>query len=174
MNVKIISKKITVSDSFREYTQDRLDSKLDKFFGSDADARVVLSEIKDEIIVELTVKYNNMLYRAEQQAPDKRDALDADIDKIIRQIRRNKTKIEKKLKSQAFSAPFEEPVQESDIVIARHKTFVLRPMTEEEAILQMEMLGHTFFMFRNGDTGEVNVVYRQKNGNYAVLVPEDE
>jgi putative sigma-54 modulation protein len=174
MNVKITAKKMTVSDSFKEYAQDKLDSKLDKFFGGQADAKIVLTEIKSDIIVELTVKYDGILFRAEQRAADKRDALDADVDKIVRQIRRNKTKIEKKLKDVSFDIPFDDSIDESEIQISRHKKFVMHPMSEEEAVLQMELLGHDFFMFRNAETGDVNVVYKRSQGDYAVLIPEDE
>ena len=174
MNLQITAKKMTISDSFTEYAQDKLDSKLDKFFGEGASAKIVLSEVKTDVIVELTVKYNNMIFRAEQKAPDKRDALDADVDKIIRQIRRNKTKVAKQIKSQSLAASFDDSVDEEEIDITRHKKFIMHPMSEEEAVLQMEMLGHAFFMFRNAETGDINVVYRRSQGDYAVMVPEDE
>lgn len=174
MNLQITAKKMTISDSFTEYAQDKLDSKLDKFFGDGASAKIVLSEVKTDVIVELTVKYNNMIFRAEQKAPDKRDALDADVDKIIRQIRRNKTKVAKQIKSQSLAASFDDSVDEEKIDITRHKKFIMHPMSEEEAVLQMEMLGHDFFMFRNAETGDINVVYRRSQGDYAVMVPEDE
>lgn len=174
MNVQILAKKMGVSKDFNEYAEKKL-AKLDKFFGSEANARIVLKEIKDEVKVELTVTYNSLLFRAEDSAPDKRDALDTDVDKIIRQIRKNKTKVAKKIKSKSLDEiPVDETVGESDIVISRHKKFVMHPMTEEEAVLQMELLGHEFFMFRNAETGEINVVYKRKAGDYAVLVPEDE
>ena len=175
MKLNITAKKMNISESFAEYAEKKLATKLDKFFGEEADAKIVLKEMKSDIIVELTVRYNNMIYRAEQVAADKRDALDADIDKIIRQIRRNKTKLEKKIKANAFDAlAFDEPESEKSIVVDRHKTFIMRPMSEEEAVLQMEMLGHEFFMFRNADSGDINVVYKRRGGSYAVLVPEDE
>ena len=93
MNVKITSKKMNTPQNFTEFAEEKLSAKLDKFFGDDAEAKITLSEFKNQIVVELTVKYNNMIYRAEQSAIDKEDALDASIDKIIRQIRKNKTKI---------------------------------------------------------------------------------
>lgn len=174
MKLNIIAKKMNVSASFTDYAQKKLDSKLNKFFGDEADARIVLTEIKTDIIVELTVKYNQMIYRAEQRAADKKDALDADIDKIIRQIRKNKTKIEKKLKEQAFDAPFDDSVEEEKYDISRRKKFVMHPMTEEEAALQMDLIGHDFFIFRNAETGDINVIYKRSGGGYAVIIPEDE
>ena len=149
MITTVNTKKMQISQSFTEYAQNRLTAKLDKF-------------------------YNQMLYRAEQTAVDKNDALDACIDKIIRQIRRNKTRIEKKLKDSAFKQEFQDTVEEADISVLRTKKFRMRPMTAEEAILQMNMLGHSFFMFQNAATGQINVVYRREDEGYAVLEPDTE
>ena len=168
------TKKMQISQSFTEYAQNRLTAKLDKFFGEEAEAKVMLSELRGKIVLELTVRYNQMLYRAEQTAVDKNDALDACIDKIIRQIRRNKTRIEKKLKDSAFKQEFQDTVEEADISVLRTKKFRMRPMTAEEAILQMNMLGHSFFMFQNAATGQINVVYRREDEGYAVLEPDTE
>ena len=174
MNVKITSKKMVTPQNFTEYAEQRLSAKLDKFFGDDADAKITLSEFKNQIVVELTVKFNNMIYRAEQSAIDKEDALDASIDKIIRQIRKNKTKIEKRLKDTAFKETFAEAVlEQSDYEVIKHKKFEMRPMDVDEAILQMNMLGHNFFMFSNAATGCINVVYKRAEGNYAVLEPNE-
>ncbi|MEE5992804.1 MAG: ribosome-associated translation inhibitor RaiA [Oscillospiraceae bacterium] len=173
MNITINAKKMQVSQAFTEYAQKRLDSKLDKFFGDEADAKIMLTELKGNIVLELTVHYNQMFYRAEQTAVDKNEALDAAIDKIIRQIRKNKTRLEKRLKDSAFKQEFEEPIEEVDFSVLRTKKFKLRPMSTEEAILQMNMLGHAFFMFKNAETGAVNVVYKRDGGGYAVLVPDE-
>lgn len=174
MNVKITSKKMSTPQNFTDYAENKLTAKLDKFFGDDADAKITLSEFKNQIVVELTVKYNNMIYRAEQSAIDKEDALDASIDKIIRQIRKNKTRIEKRLKDTAFKESFAESVPEQvDYEIIKHKKFDMRPMDIDEAILQMNMLGHNFFMFSNASTGSINVVYKRAEGNYAVLEPNE-
>lgn len=98
MKMTITAKKMQIPQNFTEYAEKRLNSKLDKFFGEEADAKITMATHKNLIVIELTVDYNNMKYRAEQSAVDKEDALDAAIDKIIRQIRRNKTRVEKKLK----------------------------------------------------------------------------
>ena len=114
-----------------------------------------------------------MLFRAERSAVDKNAALDDAIDKIIRQIRKNKTRIEKKLKDTAFKEAFAESIPEQvDYEVIKHKKFKMRPMNVDEAILQMNMIGHNFFMFSNADTGEINVVYKRTEGNYAVLEPD--
>ena len=172
MKMTITAKKMQIPQNFTEYAEKRLNSKLDKFFGEEADAKITMATHKNLIVIELTVDYNNMKYRAEQSAVDKEDALDAAIDKIIRQIRRNKTRVEKKLKDSAFKdVAYEDVVQESDYEVIRHKKFVMHPMDVEEAILQMNLLGHTFFMFLNANTGETNVVYKRADGKYAVLEP---
>ncbi len=175
MKTTISAKKMQIPQNFTDYAQQRIDSKLGKFFGDDADVKIVISEHKNEIVIELTVRYNSMLYRAERSAVDKTAALDDAIDKIIRQIRKNKTRVEKRLKDTAFKESFTELVPEqTDYEIIKHKKFKMRPMDIEEAILQMNLLGHNFFMFTNAATGEINVVYKRAEGNYAVLEPDNE
>lgn len=172
MKVTITAKKMQVPQAFPEYAEKRLNSKLSKFFGDEAEAKITMAEHKNQIILELTVKYNNMIYRAERTAADKNDALDSVIDVIIRQIRKNKTKIEKRLKDTAFKEAYTDTVEEQvNYEVIKHKSFVMRPMDVDEAILQMNMLGHSFFMFCNAKTGDSNVVYRRSDGDYAVLEP---
>lgn len=164
-----------IPQNFTEHAETRINSRLGKFFGDEADAKIVISEIKNQIVLELTVRYNSMIYRAERSAEDKNVALDDAIDKIIRQIRKNKTRVEKKLKDTAFKDAFTEPVEEiTDYEIIKDKKFKLRPMSVEEAILQMNLLSHEFFMFLNADTGSINVVYKRDDGNYALLEPDNE
>ena len=182
LKITITAKKMQIPQNFTEYAEKRLAAKLDRFFGEDADAKITMAEVKSEIVIELTVKYNNMIYRAEQSAADKEDALDASIDKIIRQIRRNKTRVEKRLKDTAFkdlavaAAPDaagagNQSAAGDHYEVIRHKKVVMHPMSVEEAILQMNLLGHTFFMFTNANTGDMNVVYKRADGKYAVLEP---
>lgn len=176
MKITLNAKKMQITESFTEYAEQRLTAKLDKFFGSEAEAKLMLSEQKGKVTAELTVRYDQMIYRSEQSAEDKRDALDAAIDKIIRQIRKNKTRLEKRLKDTAFKdeiAASAEP-EEVDFTVIRRKQFVLRPMTAEEAILQMNMLGHSFFMFKEASTGKICVVYQREDEGYAVLEPDEE
>ena len=172
MKVIITAKKLNISQAFTDYAEQKLNAKLDRFFPDEAEARITLAERRDMIILELTVKYNGIIYRAEQTAKDKNDALDVTVDRIIRQIRKQKTKVEKNLRADAFVGLAPEP-EEKDYEVIRYKKFSLRPMSVDEAILQMNLLDHTFFMFKNVETGAVNVVYRREEGNYAVLVPEE-
>ncbi len=171
MKMTITAKKMQIPQKFTEYAEERLSAKLDKFFGDEADAKITMSAHKNLIVIELTVTYNNMIYRAEQSAIDKEDALDASIDKIIRQIRKNKTRVEKKLKEAAFASYMEDPIYEAEHEVVRRKKFVMHAMDLDEAILQMDLLGHSFFMFSNAESGEVNVVYKRADGKYAVLEP---
>lgn len=172
MKVQITAKKMQLSPSFSDYAEERLSAKLDKFFGSEASAKIVLNSVKNKIILELTVEMGGMIFRAEQSADDKNDALDACIDKIIRQIRKNKTRLAKQLRDNTLTDSIESaPDEQVDYEVIKHKSFELRPMSVEEAILQMNMLSHEFFMFKNADTGDVNVVYKRSDDNYAVLEP---
>ena len=172
MKVTITAKKINISQAFTEYAEQKLGAKLDRFFPEEAEAKVTLAERREMIVLELTVSYNGIIYRAEETARDKNDALDVTIDRIIRQIRKHKTKVEKNLRENAFAGLAPE-AEETDYEVIRYKNFKMKPMTVEEAILQMNLLGHTFFMFKNAESGIVNVVYKRDEGNYAVLVPED-
>ncbi len=172
MKVTIAAKKLTISQAFTEYAEQKLNAKLDRFFPEEAEAKITLAERREMIILELTVKYNGIIYRAEQSAKDKNDALDVTIDRIIRQIRKQKTKVEKSLRQGAF-AGLEPEAEEKEYEVIRYKTFTVKPMTVDEAILQMNLLDHAFFMFKNAETGAINVVYRREEGNYSVLVPED-
>ena len=176
MKLTTMSKKVEVGQSFNEYAEQKLSKKLDRFFGENTEAVVTVSSIREIIVVELTVKHENLIFRSEQKATNHHEAFDACIDKIIRQIRKNKTKVEKRLHvSPSVFAEVDvevekpEAVEENDYKIARTKKFVLTPMTVEEAILQMSLLGHTFFMFKNGETGNVNLVYKMDDGKHSVI-----
>ena len=166
MTVNITAKKIQVTQAFSDYATKKIEAKLDRFFSGDADCKVTLSEQKNMITCEVTVRTAGLIFRSEQKAADKNDAFDACIDRIIRQIRKNKTRVEKQLHS-SFKGSFDDVVEEqADFEVVKH-------MSEDEAILQMNMLEHAFFMFRNAKTGEINVVYRRDDGNYAVLEPSE-
>lgn len=172
MKVNITARKMQINQEFTDYAEKKL-KKLDRFFGDEGEANITMTTIRDVVTLELMVKYGSLLFRSEQSASDKHDGLDAAIDKIIRQIRKNKTRLEKRLYQTAFDAgysPEDETVSDqSSYNIIKRKRFELRPMTEEEAILQMNMLGHSFFMFQNADNGQTSVVYKRSDGDYAIL-----
>lgn len=173
MRMNITAKKMQISQAFTDYVEEKLAAKLDKFFTDDAECKITLTEQKNMITAEVTVKTANLIFRAEQKATDKTDAFDAAIDRIIRQIRKNKTKVEKQLHN-TIKESFDDVVEEQvEFEVVKHKKFILKPMTVDEAILQMNMVGHSFFMFKNAENGVVNVVYKRDDGNYAVLEPSE-
>ena len=145
--------------------------KLAKFFSDDAEATVTVSSQKNDKIVEVTIFANGIVYRAEERNEDILDAVDKAEVAIDRQIRRNKTRLEKNLRREALvpevdDAPVEE---EKEFNIIRTKTHSLKPMSAEEAILQMNLLGHEFFIFLNAETDSTDIVYKRKDGNYGLI-----
>ena len=170
MNTVFVARKMTLSDSFKERAEQKL-KKLDKFF-DDVKAQVTVSSQKEMATVELTVWAGGMIFRAEARSIDKLDALNDAIDNLIRRIRKKKTRLQKKVKASAFELP-EEPIpEETDYDVIRTKEVTLRPTHVDEAILQMNMLGHSFFVFLNAESGTVNVVYRRNDGGYGLIVPD--
>ncbi len=179
MKITITGRKVNLRDSFKELVNKKL-SKFERFFGDDAEANVTVTLEKNRQTVEITVRSKGYIYRAEQTSDDMNDALDTAVDRLAGQIRKNKTKLDKRLKASQPVAAYEpleedqpEVEEESEFQIIRSKKFQVSPMDIDEAILQMNMLGHEFFMFRNDFTNEINVVYRRHDGNYGLLEPEN-
>mgnify|MGYP002523722301 FL=1 len=147
-------------------------AKYDKFFRDDASAAVKLSRVRGRERVEITISSAGVLYRGEETDETFRNAFDKATGAIMRQIRKNKTRLEKRLREGAIADLYTpEPETEDDEVIIRRKTFDLHPMTPEEAVLQMNLLGHDFFVFTDASNGETSVVYRRKDGDYGLLAP---
>jgi putative sigma-54 modulation protein len=179
MKVTITGRKVNLRDNFKELATKKL-SRFDRIFDEDADAHVVVTVEHNRQTVEITIRQRGMIYRAEATEFEMNDALDRVISALGRQIRKNKTKLEKKIHSGAIDqyieentyttdAP-EEPKDEFEVV--KSKRFFVSPLSVEEAILQMNLLGHQFFMFRNAETEEINVVYKRKDGGYGLLEPD--
>lgn len=151
-------------------------AKLDKFFRDEAEAHVLLTKYKNNVVLELTINSEGTFFRSEVKDETFYHAIDGAVDVIERQIRRNKTRLEKRLRSGAFAeeepALLEEEVAEPAQKIIKQKTFTLRPMTVDEAILQMNLLEHTFFVFENQDTNAVCVVYKRKDDAYGLIETE--
>ena len=171
MNITIVGRKCNPREDFRLRAEKRL-SKIDKLFGEEAAAKITATVEKTCHIVEVTVTKSGMIFRAEESAENMIDALDECVDSLIRQIRKNKTRLDKKLHS-AVLDDFMEPVDEEDFDIIREKTISLKPQSVEEAILQMNPLGHKFYMFLNADTDEINVVYKRNATGYGVIAPDN-
>lgn len=174
MNITIIGRKCTPRESFKNRAEQKL-AKVQKFFGEDAAAKVTATVEKNIKIVEITLNKGGLIFRAQERSQDLEDALDCCVDSLIRQIRKNKTKIEKRLHEVSFDEAFNAPQEEeAAFEIVRTKTVALKPQSTEEAILQMNMLGHAFYMFRNADTDSVSVVYCRADGGYGLLEPAEE
>ena len=171
MKTTIVGRKCTPKDSFKQHAEKKL-KKIDKFFSDEAEAKITVTVEKSEQIVELTIKSRGMYFRAEESAADMNDALDDCIDFIIRKIRKNKTKVSKRLRDDAVINWESEPEDDSsgDFDIIRSKSIYLKPEMPEEAILQMEMLGHSFFVYLGLD-GETKIIYKREKG-YGLLICE--
>ncbi len=174
MLITVIGRKCTPRENFKERAEKKL-AKLDKFFGGEAEAKVTATVEKSCKIVEITVNNNGMIFRAQERADELNEALDKCVDTLIRKIRKNKTKLEKRIRTGDFdSLNAEEAIEEErEYDLVRTKAISVKPESTEEAILQMNMLGHEFYMFRNSDTGVINVVYRRTDGGYGLIEPED-
>lgn len=178
MNINIVAKDTSVYENFKERCEKKL-SKLDKFFGEEADATVTVSNQNGRETVEVMVKAMGMFFRAEKTSQDRLDSLEAVVDALTKQIVKNKKKLSRKIQGARFDdiepeIPEEEKTEaESESYgIVRTKRFEVNCMDAQEAILEMNMLGHSFFLFRNDNTDEINVVYKREDGNYGVLIPE--
>ncbi len=172
MNIKIIGRKVNLKDNFKVLVEKKM-SKFERIFDEDAEVIVTVTLERNRQTVEITVKQRGMFYRAESTEIEMNEALDIAVAKLSKQIRKNKTRLEnaKKVKPIDFSeAYYEEP--EEEFKISKTKRFFVKVMTVEEAILQMNLIGHEFFMFKNDSTGDINVVYKRKDGDYGVLEPE--
>ena len=181
MKFTFACKKISLNDSIKEYAEKKI-SKLDKYFPEEADAFVTFAvEKKNRCVVELTIRAaNGTLFRAVCEDPDgdMRGAIDEATAQIERKIRKNKTRLAKNLRAEAVMPELPEEFEaheEGTFDIVRTKRFTVKPMSVEEAILQMNLLGHSFFVFRNTDFADaICVVYRRNNGGYGLIETEDD
>lgn len=175
MKITIIGRKVNLRDHFKELVMKKL-SRFDRIFDEDADAKVVVTVEKNRQTVEITIRSRGMIYRAEAAASEMNAALDEVVASLGSQIRRNKKRLDQKIRSTAFEVPPEsvsEETREDSFQVVRTKHFAVKPMSTDEAILQMELLEHQFFLFRNEGSGEINVVYRRNDGGFGLLEPEE-
>ena len=176
MKYNIIGRKVNLRDNFKERVYKKL-GKFEKIFADDSEATVTVTVEKNRQTVEVTIRDNGMTYRAESTALEMNDALDSVVDILGGQIRKNKTKLSKKLRAESIEQYFaefksDEEAVEDEYNVVRTKTFTVKPLSVEEAILQMNMIGHEFFMFLNSTTNTINVVYKRKGNTYGLLEPE--
>ncbi|WP_019153800.1 ribosome hibernation-promoting factor, HPF/YfiA family [Robertmurraya massiliosenegalensis] len=181
MNFNVRGENIEVTPAIREYVEKKI-AKLERYFTEtpDANVNVNLKTYNDKRSkVEVTIPMPNLVLRAEEIHDDMYAAIDLITDKLERQIRKHKTKVNRKFREKGgvnnFFANFEEPgavateEEQEDLEVVRQKSFDLKPMDSEEAILQMNMLGHNFYVFTNAETNLTNVVYKRKDGRYGLI-----
>ena len=176
MKVTIIGRQMNVWEEMKATINDKL-SKLDKYFGDDAEATVTLSSKRNLKSLEITITAYGTIFRSETDDDTFRNALDRSIYSIERQIRKNKTRLSKKLRSGAFDEGIfdtGEDYEEDKEFNIRTKAFYFKPMSVEEAIMQMNLLDHEFFVFRDAETEDVCVVYKRRDGDYGLIVPSEE
>lgn len=171
MKFNIHGKNIEVTDAIKTHIESKI-GKIEKYFSNDIDitANVTVRVRGNDQIVEVTIPANKMILRAEETNRDLYAAIDLVSEKLERQIRKNKTKARKNLKQVVVFNDFEVSKEEDiDEVVVKRKTIDTKPMSEEEAILQMELIGHDFFLFKNDKTNNVCVVYKRKDKGYGIL-----
>lgn len=174
MKTIIVGRKFEASENFKA-TIDKKLAKLDKFFADETEVNVTLSRNRGHDRVELTVFYKSTIFRAEVDDDDMLSALDKAVSILERQIRKNKTKLEKRLRSGAFEETADEDalldIGRKEYEISKVKRFTVEEMTPDEAILQMELSDHEFFLFRNNISGEINLVYKKQDDEYGLIIP---
>ena len=178
MKFTFTDKKVTLPRSVHEYAEKKV-GKLDRYFPAEAEPTVVFSVEKGRNNAEVTVRDRGTIYRARQSTSDMFATIDAAVADIERQLRKNKARLEKRLRKDAFVRTAEETSfapdePEEEYQIIRSKRFAMKPMSPEEAVLQMNLLGHTFFAFRNEEEGEAfAVVYKRDDGGYGLIQDGD-
>ena len=172
MKTIMTGRQMTVYESTKEMAAKKL-AKFDKFFDSDAEMTVSFSRRHDKEMVEITIRTAGLLFRAEEGSDSFPTAIDQAVEALERQIRKNKTRLEKQVRTEGLRIVEEDTqdVEEEGEFEIRTKSFPVKPMSVEEAILQMNLIGHTFFVFSDDRTLDTCVVYRRKDGGYGLIVP---
>lgn len=175
MKVTVIAKNIELTQALKEIVQKKI-SKLEKYFEVEVEAKATLSVQKNRQIIEVTIPFNGAILRSEESTDDMYKSIDLVEDKLERQIRKQKTRLSRKnngsLKFAAFNDSKVESNEDDEGSLVKVKKFGVKPMDSEEAILQMDLLGHNFFVYQDSESSKVNVVYKRKDGNYGLLEPE--
>ena len=178
MKFVFTDKKVNLPNKVHAYAEKKV-GKLDRYFKADAEAAIVFSVEKDRNQVEVTVRSGGTVYRVSESTSDMFASIDAAVSSIERQIRKNKARLEKRLRENAFERTVDEQSSfvpdepEEQFKVVRTKKFPIRPMSVEEAILQMNLVDHTFFAFRDADAdGAFAVVYRRNDGGYGLIADE--
>lgn len=184
MKFNIRGENIEITPALRDYVEKKV-GRIDRYFTTDitSDVHVTMKVFKDTHIVEVTIPMPKLLLRAEEKHLDMYAAIDLVVEKLERQIRKHKTKVNRKFRNDSsvkYMFLENDPTEngevheeiDDNIDIVRTKRFNLKPMDAEEAVLQMDMLGHNFFVFSDADDDKVSVVYKRKDGRYGLIQPE--
>lgn len=178
MKIEIRGKNIEITEALREYATKRL-SKLEKYIDDVKTAQVALSVEKDRHRVEVTIPLNGVILRGEESGENMYASIDIVVEKLEKQIEKYRTRLYRNYRGAGLKQITEgiprETTQKAELdkfKVVRTKRFALKPMDEEEAIMQMNLLGHNFFVFFNAQTEEVNVVYKRNDGDYGLIEPD--
>ena len=174
MRVTVIGKNINVTPALKEIVERKI-SKLDRYFEPDVSSRATLTVQKNSQIFEVTIPFNGVVLRCEESTDDMYKSIDLVENKLERQIRKQRTKLQRRNNESLRFGNFDEVASEEDDnegEIVKVKRFNIKPMSTEEAILQMELVQHNFFVFKDCDTENINVIYKRKDGNYGLLEPD--
>ena len=174
MKVTVHAKNIELTNALKDCVEKKI-SKLSKYFEPGVEAKATLSVEKNKQIIEVMIPFNGILLRGEESTDDMYKSIDLVEEKIERQIRKQKTRLSKKNRYDslrfAHIDPIEDMKEEKEAKIVKTKRFDVKPMGAEEAVLQMELIGHDFFVFQDPETNQLNVVYKRKDGNYGLIEP---
>lgn len=177
MRVIITGKGMEVSDYLKDMVTKKV-MKLRRYFGEDTEAHITMSIQKSRHIVEVTIPFDGVVLRGEEATGDMYASVDGVLEKLEKQIHRHRTALKRRLREGAFSNEgYEygsEAPDERTSKIVRTKKFVVKPMDLEEAQMQMELLGHEFFVFRNDKTNEINVLYKRLDGDLGLIEPDED
>lgn len=173
MKMNFTARQMRVFDQVKETAEKKL-AKFDKFFNDETEMDITFSMPNGLEMVEITIRSQGMVFRAEEASDTFATAIDSATEALERQIRKNKTRLQKRVRSEAFDIIDNDfsDVEEEYVQNVRTKTFPFKPMSVEEAILQMNLLGHDFFVFKDAETLETCVVYKRKNNGYGLIIPE--
>ncbi|MDR3348467.1 MAG: ribosome-associated translation inhibitor RaiA [Acidaminococcales bacterium] len=175
MNIAVRGKNIDITPALRDYVEKRV-SKVTKYFSEVGNIHAILSVEKNQHCVEVTVPVNGIILRAQEITGDMYSSVDLVVDKIERQITKYKTKLMKRFRSGAdrFRSELvpDSAAVEDEFKVLKTKRFAIRPMSAEEAIMQMNLINHSFFVYFDADDESISIVYKRKDGNYGLLLPE--
>ena len=177
MKVTVIAKNIELTPAIKDMVEKKI-SKMDRYFDPNVEAKATLSVQKNRQIIEVTIPFNGVILRSEEGTEDLYKSIDLVEEKLERQIRKQRTKLSRRNSTGSLRYPDFNSIDVSaeedddDSKVVKTKSFDVKPMSSEEAILQMELLGHNFFVYQDWKTSKVNVVYKRKDGNYGLIEPE--